>query len=127
LCAALAHVWNSALASQSLPESFGVGKLALISKIPKGSEAEKCKLTNYRPITLLNPDYKLIAKALAEKLKFPTTRIVGKEQCGFVAGRDIRCSVVETILAMEGIRKEEKEAALILLDFEKAYDRVYRP
>lgn len=54
---------------------------AIICLIPKeGRDPQFCK--NYRPISLVNVDYKLFAKLLALRLDSLMPHLVGKEQCG---------------------------------------------
>jgi len=83
-------------------------------------------LANYRPITLLNLDYKLIAKVYAERLKKVIATVVGKNQRGFIPGRDIRANIIEARLAMDIAKKMKLDGALLLFDFEKAFDRLDR-
>lgn len=46
-------------------------------------------LTNYRPITLLNTDYKIAAKFIANRLKTVLDKLIGPNQTGFLKGRFI--------------------------------------
>ena len=107
----------------------GVGKMwkttrtCLIKLIHK--KAEKDKITNYRPISLCNVDYKIIAKVLAMRIKKVMNSIIDEEQTGFVPERDIRINVMAQAY-WEKINKYKKEGGELLLDFEKAFDRVDR-
>ena len=44
---------------------------------------------NYRSITLLNTDYKIYTKALANRLRDVTPNIIHKDQMGFMLGQSI--------------------------------------
>ena len=46
-------------------------------------------IENYRPITLLNSDYKLLTKALTLQLIEDIKKIVHRDQAGFIPGRSI--------------------------------------
>ena len=60
----------------------------VISMIPKqGKDLDKLK--NWRPITLLNQDYKILAKVLANRCKKLMPSIIGTDQSGFVENRYI--------------------------------------
>ena len=87
---------------------------------------DKEKVGNFRPISLCNTDYKIIAKVLAERIKEIIPKVVPEEQVGFVQGRDIRSNVVLARAVLEKIRNGDQIGGLLLLDCEKAYDRVDR-
>lgn len=46
-------------------------------------------MKNWRPLTLLNCDYKIIAKILPERLKIVLPKIIHTDQKGFVKNRNI--------------------------------------
>lgn len=95
---------------------INIGKLVLLHK--KGS---KDTLDNYRPLTMLNTDYKIIAKTLAERLQEILPSIIHPDQTGFIRGRSIKANILDAILASQ--HKSPYSAAL-LLDLTKAFDRV---
>lgn len=53
-----------------------------VTLIPKSSELKK--VGDFRPISLCNVLYKLIVKALANKLKLALNEIVSKNQSAFI-------------------------------------------
>ena len=67
----------------SVSQSRGIIKL-----IPK-KDADPCLVKNWRPITLLNTDYKIAVKAIANRLKIVIPKIVNNDQTGFIKGRFI--------------------------------------
>ena len=67
-----------------------------ITLIPKGQRDNKI-LCNWSPITLLNTLYKIIATMLANKIKKVLSRIIGKDQKGFVDGRNISDAIQGTL------------------------------
>ena len=64
-------------------------QMGLITLIHKGNSLKRDEVGNWRPITLSNIDYKIIAKLLANRLKYVAGSIVGKQQQGFIKGRNI--------------------------------------
>jgi hypothetical protein len=82
------------------------------------------EIQNYRPITCLNTDYKLITKAMATRLAKVAPSIIHENQAGFVPGRNIlnQTDLVRTIIAFA--EEEEIDGAIVALDQEKAYDKI---
>jgi hypothetical protein len=113
-------MWNEALKEGALSESAKNGKLVIIHK-----KDDKENLKNYRPLTLMNSDYKIIAKALATRLASVISEVVGTHQSGFIKGRNIKYNIMEAHLVTR-YSNRNSQGAIILLDFEKAYDRVNR-
>ena len=60
----------------------------IIELIPK-KDAEPNLIKNWRPITLLNCDHKIAAKAIANRLKKFIPKLVKSDQTGFIKGRFI--------------------------------------
>ena len=60
----------------------------IISLIPKKNK-DKTLLDNLRPISLLNVDYKILTKTLAERLEKVLPTIINPDQTGYVKGRFI--------------------------------------
>ncbi len=58
----------------------------LITLIPKKGK-DLLKLKNWRPLTLLNQDYKLASKAIASRIKAHLEKLISSDQTGFVPGR----------------------------------------
>ena len=86
---------------------------------------------NYRPITLLNTDYRLLAKVLNARLTPVLARTLGPEQSAFLPGRLIGDNVAFLQLLPEVLRANAgrglpTSAVLAFLDFRKAYDTVSR-
>ena len=60
-------------------------KLAVISLIHKGKQLPRDDFNHWRPVSLTNSDYKLLAKSLAIRL----SSIVNEDQVGFLKGKNI--------------------------------------
>ncbi len=82
----------------SLKYSLSKGELSLEPKrgiITLIQKKEKIRLflKNWRPITLLNSEYKILTKALANRLCFVLPHIINKDQTGYIKGRFIGCNM----------------------------------
>ncbi len=100
--------------------SFAHGWIAPIYK----EKGERTRVVNYRPITLLNTDYKILSKVLAIRLAEVAPCIIHKSQAGFVPGRKIYNHTQLTKMMMYWAEKNDEDGAIIALDQEKAYDKV---
>ena len=78
----------------SYNDSFHKGSLSISQKrgsitlIPKG-DVNLTDLKNWRPITLLNVDYKLLSKVLAKRMELLLPKLIHTDQTGFINGRYI--------------------------------------
>lgn len=75
--------------TQVVPDSLATGVLTILYK-NKGS---RVNLDNYRPLTLLNCDYKILAKVLANRVKNVMGGVISETQVYSVPGRDISDTV----------------------------------
>ena len=95
----------------------------IIKLIPK-KDAEPYFVKNWRPITLLNSDYKIAAKAIANRLQNVLPKLIDSDQTGFFKGRFIG----ENIRLIDGLINHTAArnipGLLMFLDFEKAFDTV---
>ena len=81
-------------------------------------------MRNWRPITLLNVDYKLAARTIAARLSKVTHLVVAKDQTCGVPGRYIGENVafLRDVVSYAGFF--DSPLAILSLDQEKAFDRV---
>jgi hypothetical protein len=79
---------------------------------------------NYRPITLLNTEYKLMTRTLAMRLADVATEILDEDQAGFVPNRSILDHVRLSKAMINYAEAVEENGMIIALDQEKAYDRI---
>lgn len=106
---------------QSLPETMTTSIITLIFK--KKSRED---IRNYRSISLLCSDYKIIAKALAQRMKSVLPSIIHRDQTGFLKNRYIGENVTLFLDTQEYLCKSGKCGYAFLADWEKAYDRIDR-
>ena len=111
-----------------LDESIKEGRLTFsqrrgtITLIHKGKNLDRNDLSNYRPITLTNTDYKIITKAMAYRLQNVTQEVVDEDQVGFIRGRNIATHIRMIDDIVNKLLVENKSGALMALDFSKAFD-----
>lgn len=63
-------------------------RTGIITLVPK-KQQDRTNLSNWRPITLLNTDFKIYSKALANRIQMCITDVVQADQTGFIRGRSI--------------------------------------
>uniref|UniRef100_A0A8C5PM05 Reverse transcriptase domain-containing protein n=1 Tax=Leptobrachium leishanense TaxID=445787 RepID=A0A8C5PM05_9ANUR len=113
-----------ALQEGTLPHPHSL--MATISLIPKpGKDHVNC--SNYRPISLLNCDMKLLARVLANRLKRFLPQLIDPDQVGFIPGREARDATIRVINAITYTKHKERSLLLLSTDAEKAFDRVLWP
>lgn len=83
-------------------------------------------VTHYRPISLYNVAYKIIAKLLANRLQLVIHKILSHSQSAFVLGRRIQDNIILVNEIMHTLKKKRGRGSLMALkiDIEKAYDKV---
>lgn len=108
-------------------ERFGVAEGTDFTKgwiCPLYKKKERNKIENYRPITLLNSDYKIMTKVLAMRLATVAPEIVHPDQAGFMPNRQITDQVRLTQLMTSFAEAVEEDGIIVALDQEKAYDKI---
>lgn len=113
----LCEVMNNILQGGNIPNTW---KEVYITLIPK-QEADPSNVKNYRPISLLNNDYKLFSDILANRLKQILKEVIHKDQAGFLPERQLKDNVRHIVNVIEYLEvRNEKPAALMFIDAEKA-------
>ena len=107
------------LQEQLLHTTAREGVLNLIPKVNKDTRYVK----NLRPITLLNTDYKIIEKAIANKILPALEYIIHKDQRGFMKDRRISVNIRKMLDIIHEANKEDLEAVVLSLDFVKCFDK----
>ncbi|GMF52457.1 unnamed protein product [Phytophthora fragariaefolia] len=83
---------------------------------------------NYRPLSLLNTDYKILTGMVSDKVGPTLSSRIHPNQNGFVAGRQIHDTLDLYTVAKQVANSipELERAIAVLLDFAKAYDSLFR-
>ena len=112
---------------KSFQESFKEGllsdsqRLGVITCLPKPGKPKE-SIKNWRPISLLNIDYKIISGVIANRLKQKINPLISNCQKGFLTGRNIgECTRIVSDL-IHKMKKKNMKGIFLLIDFEKAFD-----
>ena len=84
----------------------------------------KAKIENYRPVTLMNTDYKLYTKTIATKLGKVAPTLLHPNQAGFVPGRGLYDHTRTSHTTIEYCDLMGINGCIVSLDQEKAYDKI---
>ncbi|GKA40565.1 putative RNA-directed DNA polymerase, eukaryota, reverse transcriptase zinc-binding domain protein [Tanacetum coccineum] len=95
---------------------------AFITLIPKTHNPTLIK--DYRPISLIGMQYKIIAKLLANRLSNVLDKLVSSSQSAFISGRQILDGPLMVSEIIDWYRKRNKRLLIFKVDFEKAFDSI---
>ena len=109
---------TEAYQKQQLHKSAREGVLNLIPKSGKDPRL----VGNLRPITLLNCDYKILERAIAQKIEPSLHTIIDSDQKGFLKGRRISVNIRKMLDIIKKANDNQIEALILSLDFSKAFD-----
>lgn len=115
----LLAVLNESLVDGSLPLSC---RRAVITLLPKKGDLQEIK--NWRPVSLLCSDFKILSKTLANRLRNVMGQVIHLDQTYCVPGRSITDNVclIRDVLSVSSLLGVN--LGLISIDQEKAFDRV---
>ena len=119
----LLKTYNEALKEGRLPPSMREALIVLLLKPRK----DPLKCDSYRPISLINVDAKILAKALANRLNKVIARLVGSDQGGFIPGRSTRMNIRRLFHNLSYTHDCPSTRAVVSLDTCKAFDSVEWP
>lgn len=88
------------------------------------SSKDSDNLNSFRPISLLNSDYKIITKLLANRLNPIAHQLINSYQNGFIADRQLSTNTHFLIDALEFFNSKQIPTHIFFLDAEKAFDLV---
>jgi hypothetical protein len=93
-----------------------------IALIPKSDNP--LSLDEFRPISLCNCIYKVVAKVISRRLKDLLSEKVSKEQFGFLEGRKIHEAIGVAQEGLHNVKIKKAKGVILKIDLSKAYDRV---
>ena len=117
------------LVTNALNEMYGEELLssmcreAIIRLLRKG-EKNPLLPGNYRPISLLSIFYKLASATITRRIKPVLSRLIGIEQKAYLSENNIGSVIINIINMIDFCNKKQKEALILLVDFQKAFDSI---
>ncbi len=116
----LLNLFLLSIESNALPGEVNTGTVTLLPKPDKDLNF----LANWRPIWLLNVDYKIFSSIFATRLKTTLPTIIHQDQTAYLSGRSILDNVLSAVSALELAPSLNITGFLAFLDCEKAFDRL---
>ena len=82
------------------------------------------RLKSWRPLTLLNSNYKIFSKVLVTRLHMVLQTVIHSTQTGFLKGRHLTENIMKLMNIIEHCDRTRESVVVISVDFEKAFDKL---
>ena len=115
----LVKVFNASLHRGKLRKTQREGIVSLLYKA-----GDKLVPANYRPITLMGAEVKILTRILNKRLTEFLPDLIHSDQKGFIPDRNIHDCVNMFQEIQHYLKTADKPGYAMLVDFKKAYDRV---
>ena len=114
-------MWRSiqySLSTNSLPNTQ---REAVITLIPKSNGLSN-RVKGWRPISLLNVQYKMLSSVMASRLKTVAQHLINRDQTAYLKGRYIGENTRALYDVIEYCHGQKKDGAILSVDFEDAFN-----
>ncbi|KAL5832235.1 hypothetical protein ACOSQ4_017589 [Xanthoceras sorbifolium] len=118
-------VTSACLSFLNSGEGIKAVNATLIALIPKIKDPQR--VSDFRPISLCNVIYKIVAKALVNRFRLVLNDVISDNQSALIPGRLIMDNAILGFECLHALKRRKKGASGYLalkLDMSKAYDRV---
>ena len=128
------HFWNylgiflfrtmeESIKSGTVPLSHRESIVTLIPKVGKSLNSPK----DWRPISLLNVDFKIISAAITNRLKTVMNDIISPSQSAYISGRFIGENSRLVYDVIDELNNQDRSGLILAADFEAAFESVSWP
>ena len=114
----LTKMYNSYLAEQKLSPSQYEGVISMLYK----GKGERNIRENWRPLTMLNVDYKIFTKILSLRLEKVMNVLVHPDQTCSVPGRTIQDGILKIYNIIKHADEHDIEGLILSVDHKSAFD-----
>ena len=115
----LTEMLNNCYMSGKMSKSM---RTAIVTLIPKEKNSKLLK--NWRPVSLLNIDYKILSKIITKKLQDQIKTQISNEQKCALKGRQISDIHLNILAVLKKMKKNKDPVILTTYDYTKAFDMI---
>lgn len=119
----LFEMYQEIILEEQMNSSATEGLLTLIDKPDK----DPIVIPNWRPLTLLTVDYKILAKIIANRVSPTLSYLIHPQQTGFIKNRHISDNLMDLLCAAEYCYMNDLSYLIVNFDMQKAFDKVEWP
>ena len=105
-------------------DSYGSELQSLLSQILIFKKGNVDDIANYRPISLTNVDYRILAFTLAQRMQKIMSNIISNDQCAYLKGRYMGTNIRLVSDIIDHYDRINEGGFLLMLNFKKAFDSI---
>ena len=115
------HLHAALQESKDNGQLFPSARQGVVNVIPKGNKDTRF-LSNLRPITLLNTDYKILEKAIANRMTPALSYVIHDDQRGFLPNRRIAANIRRVLDVICSGEEDNLDCLILSCDYYKCFD-----